>query len=236
MLQQSLTDSWSFFKSNVAALSVIILTIIVPIEIFVSLYEYFFVSEDGTYTEQLVPVIIGTLVYPIYAVAVVLYIASIISGEKIEPLTLLQLGIKFWWKYLVLSTFIGLIVIFGLILLVIPGVIFSARYAFAEFDLLLNQSRPLDAMKHSWDSTKEYVWVILGGYTVITVALYVPFYLVAALFDESSISFKVLDTVTNMAYPILGAMYTIFAFRVYELAGMQGKQSPSSKTLQDGRS
>lgn len=233
MLQSSLTDSWSFFKNNVVTISVIILPIIVPIEIFSSLYQYFFISEDSAYIEQLIPSIISIFAYPIYAVALVLYIASVVFGEKVEPHILWQLGIKFWWKYLVLSTFIGLIVIFGLFLLVIPGVIFAARYAFAEFDLLLNQSNPLDAMKNSWDSTKEYMWVILCGYIIITIALYVPYYLIDFLFDEASISFLVLNTLFNMAYSVLAALYTIFAFRVYELARSKNNQPPENTTSQD---
>jgi len=225
MLKKSLTDSWSFFKIHAVAISIIILPIVAPIDILTALYQYFFTSEEFLFSEQVIPMAISFIAYPIYTVGVIFYIASVISGENIDTKTLWKLGAKFWLPYIILSILVGVVVIFGFILLVIPGVIFTIRYAFSEFDLLLNQSKPLDAMRNSWDITKEYMWVILGGYVVITIALYVPYYLVASLFDESSISYWVLDTVSNIAYSVLGVLYTIFAFRVYEHAKMQHNQS-----------
>ena len=225
MLKKSLTDSWSFFKIHAVAISIIILPIVAPIDILTALYQYFFTSEEFLFSEQVIPMAISFIAYPIYTVGVIFYIASVISGENIGTKNLWKLGAKFWLPYIILSILVGVVVIFGFILLVIPGVIFTIRYAFSEFDLLLNQSKPLDAMRNSWDITKEYMWVILGGYVVITIALYVPYYLVASLFVESSISYWVLDTVSNIAYSVLGVLYTIFAFRVYEHAKMQHNQS-----------
>ena len=184
MLKKSLTDSWSFFRNHAVAISIIILPIVVPIDVLTSLYQYFLASEEAGLTEKLVPMIIGFIAYPIYAVGIVFYIASVISGERIDTKTSWKLGAKFWLPYVIMSAFIGMAVMLGLILLIIPGIIFAVRYAFSEFDLLLNQSKPLDAMKNSWAVTKEYMWVILGGYVVITLVLYVPYYLIASLFIE----------------------------------------------------
>ena len=226
MLKKSLMDSWSFFKNHTVAISIIIFPIVVPISILTALYMYFLTTSDEfLFTEQLPPMLIGIIVHPIYAVAVVFYIASVVSGESIETKTAWKLGVKFWLPYVILSILIGFAVVFGLIFLIIPGIIIAIRYAFSEFDLLLNKSRPLDAMRNSWSATKEYTWVILGGYTVITLVLYVPYYLMASLFDESSISSLVLNTVSNIVYSVLGVLYTIFAFRVYEFAKLQHNQS-----------
>jgi hypothetical protein len=207
------------------AISAIVLPIVVPIEIFTALYQYFATSEEFVLSEQILPMSLGFLAYPVYAVGVVFYIASIVSSERSDTRTLWRLSIKFWVPYFVLTIIIDVAVLFGFMLLIIPGIILAVRYAFSKFDLLLNQSKPLEAMKNSWVSTKEYMWVILGGYAVITIVLYAPLYLVSSLFEESSISHWVFDTASNMAYSILGVLYTIFAFRVYELAGVQHNQS-----------
>ena len=107
-------------------------------------------------------------------------------------------------------------VVSGFILLIVPGIILIIRYAFSEFDLLLNKNKPLNALKNSWSETKEYMWVIFGGYVIITFALVVPYYLIAAIFEGSSISYWVLYTLLNIAYSVLAVLYTIFAFRIYE--------------------
>lgn len=225
MLKKLLTDSWSFFKSHAVAISIIILPIVVPIDVFTALYQYFLTSEEYVLSEQIVPTVIGFIAYPIYTVGVIFYIASIISGETLGTKTLWKLGAKYWLPYLVLSILVGLAVMFGFVLLIIPGIIFAIRYAFSEFDLLLNQSKPLDAMRNSWDATKEYMWVIFGGYVVITLVFYVPYYLVSSLFEESSISYLMLDTASSIVYSVLGVLYTIFAFRVYEFSKSQHNQS-----------
>lgn len=225
MLKKSLMDSWSFFKTHAVAISMIILPIVAPIDVLTALYQHLLTSEEFVFSEQLIPVVVGLFVYPIYAGGIVFYIASAVSGESIETTTAWRLGARFWLPYLIMSIFVGLTVMFGFILLVVPSILFAIRYAFSEFDLLLNQSKPLDAMRNSWNSTREHMWVILGGYAVITVALYVPYYFMASLFDESSMLFRMFDTVSSIVYSVLGVLYTVFAFRVYEFAKLQHKQS-----------
>jgi len=225
MLNKFLMDSWSFFKIHVLAISIIILPIVVPIETLTALYQYFLGSEEFVLSERLIPMVIGFVAYPIYAVGVVFYIASVISGETIDTKTSWRLGIKFWVPYVVMSIFVGVVITFGLFLLVIPGIIFAIRYAFSEFELLLNQNKPLDAMRNSWDVSKDYMWVILGGYIIITFALYAPYYLLAWLIDEASVAYWVLVTIFNIIYSVVAALYTIFAFRVYEFAKSQHNQS-----------
>lgn len=224
MLKKLLMDSWSFFKNHAVAISMITLPIVIPIDVLTALYQYFLANEELKLSEQLIPMFIAMLVYPIYAAGIVFYIASVISDEIIDTKTSWKLGTKFWWPYVTMSFFVGLVVMLGFVLLVIPGIIFAVRYAFSEFELLLNKSNPLDSMKNSWDATKDYMWLILGGYFVITLVLYAPYYLIAELFDESSVYYWVIDTTLNIIFSVLGALYTIFAFRVYEFAKLQHNQ------------
>ena len=224
MLKKLLMDSWSFFKNHAVAISMITLPIVIPIDVLTALYQYFLANEELKLSEQLIPMFIAMLVYPIYAAGIVFYIASVISDERIDTKTSWKLGTKFWWPYVTMSFFVGLVVMLGFVLLVIPGIIFAVRYAFSEFELLLNKSNPLDSMKNSWDATKDYMWLILGGYFVITLVLYAPYYLIAELFDESSVYYLVIDTTLNIIFSVLGALYTIFAFRVYEFAKLQHNQ------------
>ena len=225
MLIQLLTDSWLFFKNHIVAISLIILPIVVPIDIFTALYEYFFIGEEYVFSDYVIPMTIGFIAYPIYAVAVIFYISSIISGEYLGTKSLWRLGLKFWMPYMILSLLITLALMAGFILLVIPGIILAIRYSFAEFDLLFNRSNPIDAMTNSWNATREYMWVLFGGLLVISIALYLPYYLILSLFDESSVFYLVLEVVSNIAYSVLAVLYTIFAFRVYEFAKSQADPS-----------
>lgn len=225
MLIQLLTDSWSFFKTHIVAISIIILPIVVPIDIFTALYEYFFTGEEYVFSDYVIPMTIGFIAYPIYSVAVIFYMSSIISGEYLDTKSLWTLGLKFWMPYMILTLLITLALMAGFILLVIPGIILAVRYSFAEFDLLFNRSNPIDSLTNSWNATREYRWVLFGGLLVITIALLLPYYFIHYLFDEPSIFYFVVDEVLNIAYSVLYALYTIFAFRVYEFAKSQADPS-----------
>lgn len=227
MLKESLSDSWSFFKRHVGMLALIILPIVVPVELVVSVYRNFFSGDE----EQWIPVFINFIVNPIYSIAVVFYIASIISGEQYDIKSLWGLGIKFWPPYIILSVLVGLLVALGFALLIIPGAFFAVRFAFAEFELLLRQSAPVDAMKASWALTKDYMWILLGGYTVITLATFVPYVFFVYQIGPEDISSSVLVSVIGLALSVLMTLYKIFAFRVYEFAKTKADQPPESLAL-----
>ncbi len=221
MLWKYLTDSWNFFRNHFLAIGFIILPIVVPIEIFTLICYNFDVKEEFEFSNFAIPMIISFIASPIYKIGVIFYIASIISEKNIDTKTLWKLGVKFWWPYIILILLVGLAVIFGFLFLVIPGIIFAIRYAFAEFDLLLNNSKPIDAIRNSWYLTKDYMWVIIGGYIIISLLLFTPYFLIASLTNEGSIAYMVLDTVSNIIFSVLMVLYTIFTFRVYDFSKLQ---------------
>lgn len=231
MIIKSLKESWSFFKNHFIALSIIILPIVVPVEILSTLYQYFLTSDEFSFIDEIVPMVLNAVTYPIYTIAVIFYIASIITGEALNTKMLWKLGAKFWLPYIVMSTMMIVTVLSGFILLIIPGFILIIRYAFCEFDLLLNKNKPLDALKNSWRETKKYMSVILVGYVIITFALYAPYYLIVSLIDESSLVYWVLSPVTNIVYSVFAILYTIFAFRIYEHANLQYNKSHNLDAL-----
>ncbi|MBA3029523.1 MAG: hypothetical protein FP816_12045 [Desulfobacteraceae bacterium] len=217
MLKKTLQDTWYFFRIHVMPLSAIILPILVPTEIITSLYSYYFTGEDFVLLEQIPTVIIGFLTYPVYSVGVIFYIASIIDGKVIDTKTAWFLGIKFWGPYLVLRILMGISIAGGIMLLIIPGVIFAVRYSFSEFDLLLNNPNPLEAMKNSWTLTRKYMLVLLGGYAVIGISLFLPYYAVLSFFNESNVVLRVLaGMLLIMIHAVMEVLFTIFAFRVYD--------------------
>ena len=216
MLRESLIDSWNFFRIHYMALSAIILPIIIPVEIFTGFYQHAITGKDFVLSNQLIPVVIGLLASPLYSVGVVFYIASIIREEPIDTKTAWMLGIRFWSLYLILNLMTGAMIIAGFMMLILPGLVFVIRFSFSEFDLLLNKSKPLDAMKNSWNLTRPHMSEIFGGFVVITLVLFTPYYLVISLFKESNIFYWVINTGLSILYSVLEVFYTIFAFRIYD--------------------
>lgn len=218
MLNKTLLESWLFFKTHVSVLSAIILPIVVPISIVVSLYEHFFMGETFVFSQVLIPMFINLLASPIYSVGVIFYMASVINNEPIDIQKAWSLGLKFWAPFLVLTVVVGGAVMTGFMFFIIPGIFLTVRFSFSGFDLLLKESNPINAMKNSWDMTKEYTPVLIVGYILITLSLYVPYYTVASMFNDSNVTYLILNTILNLIYTVLGTFFTIFSFRIYDIA------------------
>lgn len=227
MVEKSLSDTWTLFKDNVAPISLIVLSITIPAAIFEEVIQNNFATDSSDTLDILVQFLISTAVYPIYSVATIFFIAAVVSGEKMATGTLLKLGIRFWFPYTILSALFGVAVMFGFVLLIIPGVILMIRWSFAPFELLLNQSKPYDALRESWKATKSFAGVLLKGYLFLIVILFGSNILLGVVMESwlgnSSISFQVMNAILSLGYEVLYVMFTIFTFYIYGLSKAQQK-------------
>ena len=74
---------------------------------------------------------------------------------------------RIFWRYLGVSILVGLTVAGGLILLIIPGIIWLVRFSFSPIIIIDNKVSPVAAMKESYAITKGSFWKILLFWIVI---------------------------------------------------------------------
>jgi uncharacterized membrane protein len=74
-----------------------------------------------------------------------------------------------FWKYLGVSILQGLVVLGGLILVIIPGIVWAVRFSFSPIILIDTKVSPVKAMKESYAITKGKFWKLLGFWLVIIV-------------------------------------------------------------------
>ncbi len=139
MVNKSLSNTWTLFRENVVPISIIVLSITIPAAILEEVIQNLFATDSSDIRDLLIPFLIDMAVYPIYSVAIIFFIATVVSGEKIGTSTLLKLGVRFWLPYTILSILFGLVVMTGFILLIVPGVILLIRWSFASFVHILEQ-------------------------------------------------------------------------------------------------
>jgi hypothetical protein len=108
---------------------------------------------------------------------------------------------KYWsqWRlvfnFFLCSLLLGLIVLGGLVLLIIPGIIFAIRLQFALYLVVDKELGPIDAVKKSWEITRGHslqlflfdilcVFIILLGLLALIVGVFVavPVVYLAAIF------------------------------------------------------
>ena len=68
---------------------------------------------------------------------------------------------RHYWKYLLTSLLVSAIGIAGILLFVIPGIIAAILLLFAPYLVIDRGLGPIDAIKTSFEKTKEHFWALL---------------------------------------------------------------------------
>jgi len=224
MLDQALTDSWDFFKRHLVALAAVVLPVIVPLQVVTSWYEAGNVEQGFSMGHIVSMTLVGFVFYSLYMPAVIFYIASVVTGEKRSTGELYQLALKWWGPFLLLVLLVAMASFVGFMLLIIPGIIIWIKLALAEFDMLLNGSSPVAAMKTSWRMTKGRKGTLFGGFLIITLAIYVPFIIIEAVLYGMGVTHWLVSATTMTLVSVCSLFYTIFAFRVFDLVVIEERE------------
>lgn len=72
-----------------------------------------------------------------------------------------------FWKYVGSSILVGVIVVIGLILLIVPGIIWGLRYAFVPYLVVERKLKPFEALAESARITYGHKWQLLGMFCLI---------------------------------------------------------------------
>jgi hypothetical protein len=214
----SIWDSVRLFQNHFLALASIILPFAIFLEIFDAFYIANTITEQAELKDSVPLLLVHLLVQPFYSVAIIFYLSSIISKQAISVSQAWLLSIKYWPSFLLLSLLLSLFVFSGLMFFVIPGIILFIRFSFSEFYLLLEQQSPIDAIKSSLLSTKNYFLILFNGFIILGIFTYGPFLLINEALGETKNEISILTIIVNIVFDVITMIFTIFAFRVYHFA------------------
>ena len=78
-------------------------------------------------------------------------------GDKVEIKDMFE-AFKNYLNAVFASLLVGVIVVFGLILLIVPGIIFACKLAFTPYLVVDRKMDAIEAVKTSWRMTDGYAW------------------------------------------------------------------------------
>lgn len=120
---------------------------------------------------------------------------------------------KMFWKYIGVCLLTALTVLGGLILLIIPGLIWAIRFSFSLVILIDTKTDPITSMKESYAITKDKFWKLLG------------FWLVLVLFNLIGLLLFGIGLLITVPVSTLA---TIYVYRVLSQAKAGLIQTPAS--------
>jgi hypothetical protein len=185
-LGEILSTAFNVYKANAADLITIVALVVVPLT-FVSavitdvlfdpgtgirvLGERVEVTEGrGFFTVLFVGAIgaaISVIIWAILEAAILRAAAQATIGDPVDVQASYRWGLRRFGSVILVSILVGLAVLGGLILLVIPGLIFAVMLCASVPALIAEDRRGTDAMGRSWNLVKGHFWHAVG---VIVVA------------------------------------------------------------------
>lgn len=136
------------------------------------LIDYTFPRIIGQNFGTLIGDILGFVLSAFFVTAqVYIYITSV-RGERVEFDEGIKVALPLWGRMILLDLAIILTVVGGLILLIVPGIIFALRLSQAPYFLVDENMEVMDAYKASWDATKGNlgkIWGIIGVYILMAI-------------------------------------------------------------------
>lgn len=139
------------------------------------------------------------------------YMAAVVTGGTRE----LSVTLNECFRLSILYLVYGTAVVAGLIALVIPGLYLIAKYAFADFEFVLNKRSTFQSMSESWNITSGVVLTLVLGGIAINAPLFLLEFLIA-LFEPSNSVAYLTSTFVSEVLSFTGLIFgSIFHFRVY---------------------
>ena len=157
-----LIESFKFFLLNLPAIATIVIPVFLLAEILVPIIELFYddLAEGATSWEwvniilnNLIKSLISALIYSILAgiayIAVIRVIAGAMHGEKLSPIQAMKDATQMLPMFVVTALLYYLSVGFGLVLLIIPGIILFVWFHFWQFSYVLRGKGVVSGLMYS---------------------------------------------------------------------------------------
>ena len=125
----------------------------------------------------LVPLVMFGIVYGVFVAGPINYgskwvFLKAVRGERIEIRDVFAVFQKNYWNAVIANIVVGVIVGMGIIMLIVPGIIFACRLAFVPYLVVDEEMDVMDALRVSWDMTRGYGWqIFLMGFLAIFVVI-----------------------------------------------------------------
>lgn len=203
-----LSDAYLFFTRNLRQ----IFSLCFPFLLADSLIGLLFAGNEGII--QPFSLISFFALYPIYTVALILFMAKSANHEQAKNTDLIAEALTLWGPFLTLTLVSLFITALGLIAFIVPGIYISVRLAFGEFYLILFGLKPMEAIRLSYKSTKNYFWPLLSFLLFFFGCNWILGFSIDRLF-ENGVVFPILRVTIEALLSFIALFLDVIFFRIF---------------------
>ena len=164
----------------------------------------------------LLPLIMFGITYGIFVAGPIGYGASwvflkAVRGERVEIRDVFAVFQKNYWNAVIAKVVVSVIVALGLVMLLVPGIIFACRLAFVPYLVVDREMDVMDALRVSWDMTRGYglqiflmgflaFWIMIGGILCFFVGVFISIMWISASFAAIYHAVEMQDGIPEIRY------------------------------------
>jgi len=162
------------------------------------------------------PLVMFGIAYSVFVAGPISYGANwvflkAVRGERIEIRDMFVVFQKNYWNAVIANIVVGVIVGLGIVMLIVPGIIFACRLAFVPFLVVDREMDVMDALRVSWDMTRGYGWqiffmgimaffVVIGGLICLGVGVIISIMWISAAFAAIYHAVELRDGIPEIRY------------------------------------
>lgn len=212
-------DAWALFSNH----ATLFLSIYAIPAVLTLVYGFFIALVSAPdFAEQFALVVLPFTV----ALTAVLVVVSVISGvalikavsapEETTLATAYKFGLEQLWSYLWVSILVGLTILVGFVLFIIPGIIFVIWYSFSYFTLVLEGKRGTEAMKASRAYVKGRWWAVFGRMFALFIVIMLAAMLLGVLLQMLvPVSKEMMDAIASISNIVLVPFSIAYTYLMY---------------------
>jgi hypothetical protein len=215
ILLELLKDIFQFFKKNIRPISILTLAIEFPYILIQNIHYFSNTSSEFFNNVGLILFMATLIIYPLSTGAQISLYAMIIRGTRIDLKKCVADSRKWLFNLVVGSLIYIFFTSIGLLLFIVPGIIIAVRLSFYCFFIVLDDLRPVDALKKSAQATKGYTWPIANSLIIVGFFLIASLLLIHFFLNQIGLYNLYFATLVDSLFSILGWLSLILVFRFY---------------------
>ncbi len=177
----------------------------------------FFQWKVDQFSWFLVPLVMFAIAYGVFVAGPIGYgtnwvYLKAVRGERIEIRDMFVVFQRNYWNAVVANIVVGVIVGLGIVMLIVPGIIFACRLAFVQYLVVDREMDVMDALRVSWDMTRGHGWqiflmgflaifIVLGGLVLLFVGVFISMMWISAAFAAIYHAVELKNGVPEIRYP-----------------------------------
>jgi hypothetical protein len=217
MIFEYLRQSLFFFRKNFTSLAIINLPFIAIS--YIALEQVGIAQANQTPEELANKLFIlsafNLLIMPIYWGATIAFMQSTVDGQTYTPSQALLASFKKWFTLFLVFLVYSLSISFGFMAFIVPGVYIAIRLSIADYLCVIENKSPLQSIKQSWAETKEYVWPIFQGVSIILVSILLLRSILISMLDTILSDQEIVNFIAKTVFDLLNMLVLIYGFRMY---------------------